>query len=80
MYAESVLLLLLDSANGYLLQQFIEESSNKRTDNYGGSLENRTRFTKEVIEAISSAIGEDRTGYVDAIAGTIDACHLRVPD
>jgi len=52
----------IHSANGYLLQQFIEESSNNRTDEYGGSIENRTRFTKEVIEAVSSAIGADRTG------------------
>lgn len=52
----------IHSANGYLLQQFIEESSNNRTDEYGGSLENRTRFVKEVIEAVASAIGADRTG------------------
>lgn len=50
------------SANGYLLQQFLDEGSNNRTDQYGGSEENRTRFTKEVIEAVTSAIGEERTG------------------
>jgi 2,4-dienoyl-CoA reductase-like NADH-dependent reductase (Old Yellow Enzyme family) len=52
----------MDRANGYLLQQFIEESSNVRTDHYGGSLENRMRFVKEVIEAVTGAIGADRTG------------------
>lgn len=52
----------IHSANGYLLQQFIEESSNNRTDEYGGSLENRMRFVKEVIEAVTGAIGADRTG------------------
>lgn len=51
------------SANGYLLQQFIEEISNNRTDEYGGSLENRTRFVKEVMEAVTSAIGQNRTGW-----------------
>ncbi|KAL0083692.1 hypothetical protein J3Q64DRAFT_1748762 [Phycomyces blakesleeanus] len=50
------------SANGYLLDQFINSSSNKRTDIYGGSIENRTRFTLEVVKAVSEAIGADRTG------------------
>ncbi|KAI9020081.1 hypothetical protein CLU79DRAFT_757072 [Phycomyces nitens] len=50
------------SANGYLLDQFINSSSNKRTDIYGGSIENRTRFTLEVLEAVTQAIGADRTG------------------
>lgn len=51
------------SANGYLLQQFIhEKGSNDRTDEYGGSLENRVRFVKEVIAAVTSAIGAERTG------------------
>eukprot|EP00540_Astrosyne_radiata_P018041 CAMPEP_0116852418 /NCGR_PEP_ID=MMETSP0418-20121206/17279_1 /TAXON_ID=1158023 /ORGANISM="Astrosyne radiata, Strain 13vi08-1A" /LENGTH=369 /DNA_ID=CAMNT_0004484573 /DNA_START=33 /DNA_END=1142 /DNA_ORIENTATION=+ len=39
-------------ANGYLLDQFLQSSTNVRTDEYGGSMENRYRFTKEVIEAI----------------------------
>lgn len=49
-------------ANGYLIDQFLRRTSNTRTDNYGGSLENRTRFAREVLEAISSAIGSARTG------------------
>lgn len=40
------------SANCYLLDQFIRDSTNKRTDNYGGSIENRTRLTLEVVEAV----------------------------
>lgn len=49
-------------ANGYLVDQFIRRSSNKRTDEYGGSLENRLRFPKEVLAGISEAIGKVRTG------------------
>ena len=53
---------LILSANGYLLQQFIEEVSNVRTDEYGGVLENRTRFCKEVMAAVVEAVGEERVG------------------
>jgi N-ethylmaleimide reductase len=48
--------------NGYLIDQFLRRSSNKRTDEYGGSLTNRLRFAQEVLEAISDAIGADKTG------------------
>ncbi|CAO3607202.1 unnamed protein product [Mucor hiemalis] len=51
----------IHSANGYLLDQFINTSSNKRTDIYGGSIENRTRFSLEVVDAIADAIGAKRT-------------------
>jgi N-ethylmaleimide reductase len=44
----------IHSANGYLLDQFIKDQTNKRTDQYGGSIENRTRLVLEVIEAITS--------------------------
>ncbi len=52
----------LHSANGYLLEQFLSPISNIRTDNYGGSIENRSRFVLEVAEAVSSVIGKERTG------------------
>lgn len=52
----------LHSANGYLLEQFIRPNSNRRGDRYGGPIENRARFVLEVAEAVSSAIGKDRTG------------------
>ncbi|MGD0340301.1 MAG: alkene reductase [Bacteroidales bacterium] len=52
----------LHGANGYLLEQFLSPVSNNRTDNYGGSIENRSRFVLEVAEAVSSAIGKERTG------------------
>lgn len=52
----------LHSANGYLLDQFINTSSNQRTDIYGGAIENRTRFTLEALDVIVEAIGPERTG------------------
>ncbi len=52
----------LHSANGYLLEQFLNPGSNTRTDAYGGSLENRSRFTLEVAAAAVAAIGKDRVG------------------
>ena len=50
------------SANGYLLHQFISESTNKREDQYGGSVENRCRLTLEVVQGVCSAIGPEKVG------------------
>ena len=50
----------LHSAFGYLPNQFLAESANQRTDQYGGSHENRNRFVMEVMQAIVNAIGPDR--------------------
>jgi mycofactocin system FadH/OYE family oxidoreductase 2 len=50
----------LHAAHGYLIQQFMSPFSNRRTDEYGGSLDNRLRFAQELIEEISAAIGSDR--------------------
>jgi N-ethylmaleimide reductase len=52
----------IHSANGYLLEQFIRDSSNKRTDEYGGSIENRLRFTLEIIDAAIGVWGAQRVG------------------
>lgn len=52
----------IHGANGYLIDQFMRPSANVRTDDYGGSAENRTRFLFEVVEAVAGAIGADRTG------------------
>ena len=52
----------IHGANGYLLDQFARDSSNKRTDAYGGSIENRARLMLEVSEAVAAEIGADRTG------------------
>ncbi|MCW2241802.1 alkene reductase [Azospirillum canadense] len=52
----------IHGANGYLIDQFLRDGSNRRTDDYGGSIENRTRFLFEVVGAVTQAIGGDRTG------------------
>jgi N-ethylmaleimide reductase len=52
----------LHGANGYLLEQFLSPVSNVRTDEYGGSIENRARFVIEVAAGVVEAIGKDKTG------------------
>jgi N-ethylmaleimide reductase len=52
----------IHGANGYLIDQFLRESANQRTDEYGGSLENRARLLTEVIEAVTDVLGSDRVG------------------
>ena len=52
----------IHSANGYLLDQFLRDGSNKRSDIYGGSIENRARFLMEVTKAVVEAIGSDKVG------------------
>lgn len=49
-------------ANGYLIDQFLQDKSNNRTDSWGGSVENRARFGIEVTKAVVEAVGADRTG------------------
>ncbi|MES2713637.1 MAG: alkene reductase [Pseudomonadota bacterium] len=49
-------------ANGYLLDQFLRDGSNQRTDQYGGSFENRTRFLLEVVDAVAGVYGAERVG------------------
>ncbi|KAL4252357.1 Aldolase-type TIM barrel [Abortiporus biennis] len=51
----------IHAANGYLPHQFLEDHSNLRTDEYGGSIENRARFTLEVVDSITQAIGPTKT-------------------
>ena len=49
-------------ANGYLIDQFLRDGTNKRIDAYGGSIENRIRFLLEVVDAVTAAVGAERTG------------------
>lgn len=53
----------IHGANGYLADQFLQDTANNRTDRWGGSVENRSRFGLEVAKAVSEAIGVDKTGY-----------------
>jgi len=52
----------LHGANGYLIEQFLNVASNKRTDEWGGSVENRVRFATEVAKRVAQAIGPQRLG------------------
>jgi N-ethylmaleimide reductase len=52
----------IHGANGYLIDQFLRDGTNTRTDGYGGSIENRTRFLTEVVDAVVAVIGADRVG------------------
>lgn len=52
----------LHGANGYLIDQFLRDGSNTRTDAYGGSVEHRVRFLKEIVEAVIPVFGADRVG------------------
>jgi N-ethylmaleimide reductase len=52
----------IHAANGYLIDQFLRSGSNHRTDDYGGSIENRAKLLFEVVDAVADAIGPGRTG------------------
>ena len=52
----------IHGANGYLIDQFLRDSANQRTDEYGGSFENRARFLMEVVEAVTDVFGHGRVG------------------
>jgi NADPH2 dehydrogenase len=60
----------IHGANGYLIQQFFAPNANTRTDEYGGSTENRARFAIEIAKAIAAEIGGDRTGIRLSPLGT----------
>ncbi|GAA5221081.1 alkene reductase [Membranihabitans marinus] len=66
----------LHGANGYLIQQFLNPATNQRTDDYGGSIENRARFVLEVADKVASAIGKDRTGIRLSPYGTASEMSL----
>lgn len=52
----------IHAANGYIIDQFTQDVCNKRTDKWGGSIENRSRFALEVTKAVAAAVGADKTG------------------
>lgn len=66
----------IHSANSYLLEQFIHDSSNHRNDAYGGSIANRSRFSLEVIDAVVKAVGAERTAIRFSPWNTISGKHF----
>jgi N-ethylmaleimide reductase len=62
----------IHGANGYLIDQFLRDATNKRDDLYGGSIEKRFRFLREIIEAVTALIGNDRTGLRLSPSGTFN--------
>jgi N-ethylmaleimide reductase len=62
-------------ANGYLLDQFLEDGSNQRTDRYGGSAENRARLLLEVIDAVTQIWGSERVGVRLSPGGSFNDMH-----
>ncbi|TGE16100.1 alkene reductase [Hymenobacter elongatus] len=70
----------IHGANGYLVDQFIQDGTNQRTDEYGGSVENRARFALEVVQAASAVFGADRVGIrlspTGAVGGINDSDRL----
>jgi N-ethylmaleimide reductase len=63
----------LHGANGYLLDQFLRDGTNRRTDAYGGSIQNRARFPLEVTEAVIDVWGPSRVGYRISPSGTFNS-------
>lgn len=70
----------IHGANGYLVDQFLQDGANKRTDLYGGSIENRTRFLLEVTEAVTAIWGGDRVGVRLGPSGTFGSMSDSNPD
>ena len=65
----------LHASHGYLLQQFLSPNTNKRTDEYGGSLENRMRFIIEIIDGIREKCGKD---FPIIVRLTVDECYSMI--
>jgi N-ethylmaleimide reductase len=59
-------------ANGYLLDQFLQDCTNQRTDRYGGSVENRARLLLEVVDAVAGVLGPERVGVRLSPGGTFN--------
>ena len=64
----------LHGTHGYLIQQFLSPNTNKRTDEYGGSFENRLRFLREIVEGIRRECGD----YPIIVRLTVDECYDRI--
>ncbi|KAF5353689.1 hypothetical protein D9758_008666 [Tetrapyrgos nigripes] len=69
----------IHGANGYLLDQFMQDVSNHRIDDYGESVENRARFTLEVVDAVAKAVGPRKTAIRLSPWNTIQGMGMDVP-
>ncbi|KAI9924651.1 Chanoclavine-I aldehyde reductase fgaOx3 [Aspergillus wentii] len=69
----------IHAANGYLIDQFIQDNSNQRTDAWGGSVENRARFALEIISGVVDAVGADRTAVRFSPWSTFQAMRMEDP-
>jgi N-ethylmaleimide reductase len=65
----------IHNANGYLLDQFLRDGTNRRTDDYGGLVANRARLTLEVVEAVKKVWGADRVGIRFSPGGVFNDMH-----
>ena len=70
----------LHAANGYLIDQFLQDGSNKRQDSYGGSIENRARFLMDIVDACSGVWGAGRIGVHLSPYGTVHDVYDSDPD
>lgn len=69
----------IHAANGYLIDQFCASNTNKRTDGYGGSLDNRMRFLREIIESVATVYDRGNIGVRFSPYGTFDDIHEEDP-
>ncbi|KAJ5947798.1 Aldolase-type TIM barrel [Penicillium verhagenii] len=69
----------IHAANGYLIDQFNQDNCNKRTDRWGGSVENRARFAIETVKAVVEAVGADRTGIRFSPFSTFQGMKMQDP-
>lgn len=70
----------IHGANGYLIDQFLQDGTNQRTDDYGGPVENRTRFLLEVTQAVVDVWGADRVGVRLSPSGTFNDMKDSAPE
>ncbi len=72
----------IHGANGYLPDQFLKDVTNRRTDEYGGSIENRARFLLDIIDAVAEAVSIERTAVRlspwDRFNGMLGSRHHRL--
>ena len=70
----------IHAANGYLIDEFLRDGTNHRTDDYGGSIENRVRLLREVVQAVAETVGAERTGVRLSPNGAIQGCNDSDPE